>query len=254
MKPGVAQIADRKRESVRSALIYPAILVFMAVASLFILLGVVIPKFKPLVEDSGTALPTMTRVVIAVGEGFQVYWWVPVVAVLGCLLVGRRLLANPSWRYRWDLALARSPIFGDLIVRAETARLARTLGTLLVNGVNLLPALALARGGVENAALARDIDTVERSLREGKSLAEPLGEAAVIPKLAIQLIRVGEETGNLEEMFFKIADIYDEEVRRAIDRLLALLVPALTIGLGLMIAGIIGSIMAAILSIYDIPV
>ena len=145
------------------------------------------------------------------------------------------------------------PLLGDVIVRAEVARFARTLGTLIGNGVSLLAALSLATNTVGNSSLARELDEVADAVRQGKPLTEPLLQSGQFPRLATHLTRVGEETGKLEDMLLKVADIYDQEVSRAIERMLALLVPLLTIVLGLVIAGIIGSILVAILSVYQLP-
>ncbi|MCH8187976.1 MAG: type II secretion system F family protein [Proteobacteria bacterium] len=141
-----------------------------------------------------------------------------------------------------------------MLIKAEVARFCRTLGTLIGNGVGMLSALSLAGDTITNAALARDIETVAGSLKEGKSLTEPLADSDLFPRLALHLTRVGEETGKMEEMLLKVADIYDKDVQRTLDRALALLVPVFTIVLGVIIAGIIGSILAAILSVYELPI
>ena len=145
------------------------------------------------------------------------------------------------------------PLLGDVIVRAEVARFARTLGTLIGNGVSLLAALTLATNTVGNRGLVEVLEDVSDAVRQGRPLTEPLLQSGRFPPLAIHLTRVGEETGQLEAMLLKVAEIYDQEVGRAIERMLALLVPVLTIVLGLVIAGIIGSILVAILSVYQLP-
>lgn len=250
----VMERAQATRESIRTALIYPAILIAMAAGAVAILLGVVVPRFRPLFEDAGAALPASTQVVVFLGDIVENYWWLLLIAALCLVALGRQLLRDRARRLRWDRWVARSPVIGDLVIKAEIARLTRTLGTLVANGVNLLPALQLARDAVGNTALAADLADAERSLKEGQTLTAPLMSSGIVPRLAVHLTRVGEETGELEAMFLRIADIYDEEVSRAVDRMLALLVPALTIFLGLIIAGIIGSILAAILSVYDLPI
>jgi general secretion pathway protein F len=241
------------RESVRSALIYPIILVVMAVLAVFILLSVVVPRFRPMFEDAGKALPISTQIVVGLGDVFAGYWW----AMLGVLVVAglvlRWQLKQPAFRLRWDRMMLALPLLGDVIVRAEVARFSRTLGTLIGNGVSLLGALSLATNTVGNRGLAGELDEVSNAVRQGKPLTEPLLKSGNFPQLAIHLTRVGEETGKLEDMLLKVAEIYDQEVSRAIERMLALLVPVLTIVLGLVIAGIIGSILVAILSVYQLP-
>ncbi len=241
------------RESVRSALIYPVILVAMSLIAVVILLSVVVPRFRPLFEDAGQALPISTQIVVGLGDAFAHYWWL----ILGLVVVAgvalRWQLARPAFRLGWDRMLLALPLLGDVIVRAEVARFARTLGTLIGNGVGLLGALSLATNTVGNSSLASNLEEVSDAVRQGRPLAEPLRRSGQFPPLATHLISVGEETGRLEDMLLKAAEIYDQEVSRAIERMLALLVPVLTIVLGLVIAGIIGSILAAILSVYQLP-
>lgn len=245
--------AQATRESIRTAMIYPTILVGMAVLAVVVLLSVVVPQFRPLFEDAGKSLPVSTQIVVALGDAFENWWWLMLIVVVAIVLGLRRQLAQPAFRERWDRWMLALPLLGDLIVKVDVTRFARTLGTLIGNGVSLLGALSLAGGTLGNRALARELETVADAVRQGRPLTEPLGRSGLFPPLAVHLTRVGEETGQLEEMLLKIAEIYDEEVRRAIERMLALLVPVLTIVLGLLIAGIIGSILAAILSVYQLP-
>lgn len=239
-------------ESIRSALIYPAILLAMAGLSVVLLLTVVVPEFKPLFEDAGEALPVATRIIVGLGEVFARYWWLIALAVVSAAWLLRRRLANPAFRYRWDGLILRLPLFGELVKKIQVARFARTLGTLLQNGVALLGALAIVKDTLGNAVIARAVEEVSARIKEGQGLAEPLAAARVFPDLAIQLVRVGEETGRLEDMLIRVADVYDLETQRTIQRLLDLLVPVLTIGLGLLIAVIIASVLVAFLSVNEL--
>lgn len=253
----LAEYIERTRataEAVKSALVYPIILLFVAGLSVVVLMTVVVPEFKPLFEDAGQALPVATRVVIAIGDGVRAYGWAGLVAFLALLLLIRRHLANPQARLAWDRRLLRMPLVGELIAKAEAARFGRTLGTLLANGVTLLTAMGIVREVHLNAAVREAVASAAEQVREGQGLAAPLAAGRVFPSLATHLVRVGEESGRLDEILLRIADIFDEEVRRTMDRLLALLVPALTIGLGVVIAGIIGSVLVAILSINQLAV
>jgi general secretion pathway protein F len=150
--------------------------------------------------------------------------------------------------------LAGAPLVGDLVCKIEVARFSRTLGTLLANGVSVLNALSLTTETLDNRAIAEAAARVQGRLAKGEGLAEPLMETGVFPGLALQLIRVGEETGQLDQMLLRVAVIYDDEVQRTIQRMLSLLVPLVTLALGVLIAAIIGSMMAAILSSYDLPI
>jgi len=240
------------RESVTSALIYPIILLSVAALSVIILLTFVVPQFQRLFADAGRTLPLATQIVIAIGDGFRHYWWVGVI-VIGLIVAGmRQQLSQPESRARWDRWFLRLPLFGDLIARVETARLSRTLGTLLGNGVSLLNALTIVRETLSNQVLAAALGEVAEHVKTGRGLADPLSESEVFPKLAVQMIRVGEETGQLQEMLLQVADTYDGEVQTAVKRMLTLLEPALILGLGVIIAGIIMSILVAILSLNEL--
>ena len=242
------------RQKVVSALIYPAIVLATGTASIAVLFGFVIPRFRPLFADAGTALPFAASLVLSVSDLVQGYWWLGLAAIASAAVIVTRQLRNTEQRGRWDRRLLALPLLGDLITKAEVARFARTLGTLLRNGVAPLAALAITRETLRNAAIAEAVGSVADSLKQGKGLAEPLSHSKLIPVLAIQLIRVGEETARLEEMLLKTAEIFDEEVGRSVERLLAVLVPGITVLLGIVVALVIGSILTAVLSVYELAV
>lgn len=239
-------------EEVKSALVYPVLLLVMTGISIAVLMTFVVPGFKPLFEDAGSALPLPTQIVVAVSDFFAAYWWALIVSVIGGWWLLRRQLRNPQFRAHWDRAYLGFPLLGDLERKIEVARFARTLGTLIGNGVTLLSGLEIVRQTMGNLALAHAIEDVVARLKEGGRLAELLSAAKVFPDLALYLVRVGEETGQLESMLQRIADIYDREVQVTVNRLLSLLVPLLTIGLGVLIAGIIASVLVALLSINEL--
>lgn len=240
------------RETVTSALIYPMILLSVSALSVIILLTFVVPQFQRLFADAGKALPLATQIVIALGDGLRHYGWVGAIGVVLLVALLRQQMSQPASRARWDRWFLRLPLFGDLIAKVETARLSRTLGTLLGNGVSLLNALNIVRETLSNQVLAAALGEVAEHVKTGRGLADPLLEAGDFPKLAVQMIRVGEETGQLQEMLLQVADTYDAEVQTAVKRLLTLLEPALILGLGVVIAGIIMSILVAILSLNEL--
>lgn len=240
------------KETVATALIYPAILLVMSVASLLVMLTFVVPQFTEMFENSGQALPVPTQIVVALAEFLQAYWWVIVLAVVSISSYMKSQLADPVSKKVWDGRFLVMPLFGDIILHMETANLTRTLGTLLGNGVSILNALGIVRETAGNLVMAELLDEAEQQLKQGKSMSDALTKNECFPKLAIQMIKMGEETGRLEEMLLRVATIYDKQLRTAIQRMLALLEPALIISLGLMIAGIIVSILLAILSVNDL--
>jgi general secretion pathway protein F len=251
----LAEYMERARElrdTVSSALIYPAILLGVAGLSVVVLLIFVVPQFQQMFEDAGQALPFATQVVISLGEALRGYWWLMSGVILAVAYYFRKQFAEPATRYRWDNRLLGVPLLGELIAKLEVARFSRTLGTLMINGVPLLTALSIVKETLTNQVLAQSMGNVAESLKQGHGLAQPLMEAPYFPKLAAHMIRVGEETGHLEEMLIQVADVYDKEVRSSIKRLLALLEPALILTLGLVIAAIILSILVAILSINEL--
>jgi general secretion pathway protein F len=168
--------------------------------------------------------------------------------------VFRRRLRHPQVRYRWDQRLLRWPLIGDLVAKVETARMARTLATLLGNGVTLLSGLAIVRETMTNSVLAQALDGVITRLREGKGFGRPLAETGLYPRLATQMILVGEESGQLEEMLGQVAEVYDREVATAIRRFLAVLEPVLIVGLAIMVIIIVLSIWLGIIGMTELIV
>lgn len=240
------------RDTVKSALIYPAILVGVSVLSVAILLVWVVPQFSQMFADSGKALPLPTQVVIAAGDAVRNYWWaMALVVVVGYSWFSRQM-RQPANRLRWDRWLLGLPLVGDLIGKLEVARFSRTLGTLVGNGVSLLAALSIVKETLSNTVMSQGLTEVATQLKEGKGLGKPLLETGLFPKLAVHLVMVGEETGKLQEMLIRVADIYDREVSTSVKRLLSLMEPVLILGLGLVIGGIIMSILVAILSVNDL--
>jgi general secretion pathway protein F len=242
------------RDSVRSALIYPTILVFVAVASIMVLLVFVVPQFQSTFAQAGKALPIPTQVVIVVGTFLRDWWWAALPALV--LLAGwfRRRGRSPGVRRVRDGRLLRMPLLGDLIAKVEIARFARTLSTLLANGVTLLGGLSIVKETMGNVVLSTALDGVIAKLREGKGFGRPLAETGLYPRLATQMILVGEESGRLEEMLGRVADVYDREVATSIKRFLAVLEPVLILGLAVMVGGIVFSILLGVMGMSELVV
>jgi general secretion pathway protein F len=240
------------KDTVSTALIYPTILLMMSLASLFVMLTFVVPQFTEMFESAGKALPVSTQIVVALADWLQSYWWALALAVVVISAYMNFQLADPVTKTVWDKRFLALPLVGNILLNKETANISRTLGTLLGNGVSILTALVIVRETVDNRVLAAAIQDAEEQLKQGKTMSDALLEKGVFPKMAMQMIKMGEETGRLEEMLLRVATIYDKQLRIAIQRMLALLEPALIIALGLMIAGIIVSILLAILSVNDL--
>ncbi len=244
--------ARELRKEVGNALLYPVILVFVALLSIAVILGVVVPQISAVFEDSGQALPWFTNVVIGVGGFIQNYGWIIALLLAGGFIIARQQAKDPEVRRRWDGFLLKLPLIRTLIAEIEAARFMRTLGTLIENGVNLLEALTISREVVSNAAIAGRLKALSSRVREGQGLSRPLMEANVFPSLASHLVRVGEETGSVDVMLLHLAAIYEREVQNTVKRMVTLLGPILILGLAVFIAFIMFALVVPILSINDL--
>lgn len=237
------------KSSVINAMIYPAFLVGMVLVSLMVLLIYVVPQFAPMFADMDIEMPLITKVVLAVGSALQSFWWL----ILAVIVFGagylRRQMADPPARLKIDERLLRMKVVGDIVRKVETARIARTLGTLLKNGVPLLSGLGVARNVMTNTALAESVEAAAEEVKTGGGLGHALAQSKRFPKLAIQMISVGEESGELDTMLLKVADTFDVEVKNTLDRLLAALVPATTIVMTVIVAMIMLAIVMPIMNI-----
>lgn len=240
------------RDTVISALVYPLILLVVAGLSVILLLVFVVPQFAVLFQDMGAALPLPTRIVMGVGDFFRDFWWALLVLFAAIAVLIEKALAKPEVRDRFDSRVLRLPLFGDLIWKMETARFCHTLATLLKNGLTLLSALNLAKEVVNNRKLVDLMTAAGEDLKHGRGLAQPFTQREILPQMALQMIRVGEESGALDTMLAKVANIYDKETQSSVKRLLTLLEPALIIGLGVVVAGIIISIIVPILGANEL--
>lgn len=237
------------RGRVINALIYPVILCVMVVGSVGFLMAVVVPQFQVLFESLNAELPWYSQLVLDLSLFVRAWWWALLLAaVLAALWLASRL-RQPEARRALDARLLRLRYVGDLVARLDTARLARTLGTLVRNGVPLLSAINLSRPVLGNRVLAEAVEAAAEEVKTGSGLGYALGRQKVFPRLAVQMVQVGEESGELDTMLLKVADTFDQETANALDRLMAALVPALTV---LMTAVIAVIILSVLLPIYDL--
>jgi general secretion pathway protein F len=241
--------AQALRGSIINALIYPAFLMVGVLGSLVLLLAYVVPQFVPIFTDMQVPIPLITKVVLAVGTVVGDWWWA-VLTVLGVAGVLMRVrLADPAARLAFHGRLLDMKVAGPLLLKIETARIARTLGTLLKNGVPLLSALSIGRQVTGNRALDLALEQAAERVKGGTGLGSALAQTERFPRLALQMIQVGEEAGALDTMLLKVADTFDVEAKRAIDRLLAALVPTLTIVMTVLVAFIMAAILLPLLSL-----
>jgi general secretion pathway protein F len=239
------------KDHVVSVMIYPAILIATSGLSIVVLLTYVLPKFSVIFAELGGALPVPTQILLAFSNALKTYWWIALVICVAGWIILKNYKRTDAGRYNWDRFKLK--IMGDVIRKLETARFCRTLGTLLKSGVPLLQALHNAKDVINNQVIASAIDTVSAGAKEGKGIAVPLSGANVFPPLALSMIKVGEETGQLDTMLLKVANTYEKSLNVAIKRFVSLLEPVLILTMGLIIAAIVISIMMAIFSIIELP-
>lgn len=245
--------AKELKDTVSSALTYPVILMLVASLSVGVLIVFVVPTFKQIFDQSGKALPFETQVVMWVSSSLRAYW--PL--LLAAMIVGgywfMSSLANPISRKRWDQRFLDNALFGDLVAKVEMARFSRTLATLVSNGVPLLAALSIVKETMGNMVMADAVGAAAADLKEGRGLSKPMLETGRFPKLAVQMIAVGEETGRLDEMLMQVADTYDMEVRYSVKRMLTLVEPVMILGMAIVVGLIIVSLLTAMLDLFTLP-
>jgi general secretion pathway protein F len=242
------------RESVISAIIYPCILLGVAVISLVAMLGFVVPQFETLFNDMGDALPAPTRFVMVVGKAFTEYAPVMALVMLGLFLLIQRWFKSNTGRRWWQSHVLQLPILGRLVLKYNLTLFSRSLGTLLGNGVPLISALHIATQTIGNDILRNALQGIPGKVKGGGKMVDALNSSGIFEPLAINLMKVGEETGRMGPMLLELARIFNADVESGIKRGLTLLEPLLIIVLGLMIASIIVSILLGILSVNDLAV
>ena len=253
----LATLLERERSlsaNLRSAMIYPALLILAAIGSIVLLLDYVLPQFAPIFQQAGAELPAATRVLMTLGTvvGAATPWLL--LALLAGGLIARQLLLRHAYRLKLDHLLLHLPIVGGLMRETLAARLTRTLGSLLQNGVPLIPALGIVKDALGNLAAAAAVEAATVGAKGGAGLARPLAAAGLFPARTIHLLQLGEEAAQLATMALKAADIHDEQARLMVQRLVALAVPMITIVMGLAVAGIVSALLTAMLSLNDLAV
>jgi len=251
----LATLLERERalaSTITSALIYPAVLLVAAIGSVALLLTDVLPQFVPLFTDNGAKLPVSTQIMIDAGNGLG-HWGLPVLGALAIVALGvNRWLREPAPRLAFDRMRLRLPVVGTLAREVMAARFTRTLGTLLINGMPLITALDTVRETLGNTAGQRALDAAILGARGGAGLARPLAAAGLFPERTIHLLQLGEETAQLGPMALRAADIHEQKTRLAVQRMVSLLTPAITLGMGALIAAIVASLVQAMLGLNDL--
>lgn len=234
--------AQTLKRKVIGAMIYPGVVITVAVGILTFIMVVIIPKFKKIFDEFQLKLPDATQILIDTSMWFKEYWWCLPVFPLGFYFLLKLIRLNKAGNYALDRVLLWIPVLGNLVKKTIVARTTRTLGTLIGSGVPILEALAIVKETANNAVFERMFQRVYESIREGDTIHEPLKESRLIDDMVCNMVEVGEETGDLDTMLYKVADFYDEEVDTAVKSLISILEPVMIVVLG----GIIGAIVIAL--------
>ena len=239
------------KDHVFSVMIYPTILLLTGGASIVVLITFVLPKFSVIFAELGGSLPLSTKILLGFSNGLKTYWWIVAAGIAAGWIMFRNFIGSDAGRYKWDSFKLK--LMGDIIRKLETARFCRTLGTLLKSGVPLLQALHNSKDVISNRVIASAIDSVSSGAKEGKGIAAPLSTTKMFPQLALSMIKVGEETGQLDTMLMKVATTYEKSLNVAIKRFVTLLEPVMILGMGIIMGFIVISMLLAIFSIVDLP-
>lgn len=240
-------------EAVVSALAYPLVITTVGAGAIVFLMTFVIPRFATIFNDMGQAIPLPTQILMTISATITGYWWVGATLVMAGVLAWRIWTSTPQGRASWDQTILKLPIAGALAMQIETARFARTLGTMLKSGVPVLGAMAVVGDMMSNLAVGSAVARLADGVKRGGTIATGMQEHTTFPPLAIHMVRVGEETGRLEEMLLKVAETFETDVRAELKRVLGLLEPAIILGMGVIVAFIVVAMLLAIFSINDLP-
>jgi len=245
--------ADELRSYLISSMIYPCILVVVAIGSIIIMMTVVIPQFADIFENAGAPVPLPMMVLLVLSGFLTGFWWLILLVIGGGAYWIYSRLKTEEGRLNWDRQLLKLPVVGSVLQKLEVSRFSRTLGTLLQSSVPLIQSINLVKEIVENQAIASTMESIKSGVKKGEGLTRPIREAEIFPPFALHLLAVGEETGRLDDMLLQIADSYDRDLKRSLQRLVALLEPAIILVMGLIIGVMVVSMLYSIFSINDVP-
>jgi type IV pilus assembly protein PilC len=237
------------REKVVGALIYPLIIVGVGICAIIFFMLVMVPRFSAMFQEMGSTMPLPTRVLIAVSNGFVSYWWIGVIAIAGLVTAYRVRVRTPEGKLALDMLKLRMPVFGKILMANALAQFARTLATLLENGVPVLNALQIVEDTMTNRVIANEVREARTRVTDGTSISQPLSKGKVFPPLLIDMLAIGEESGDVVGSLKNIADTYDQELSRMLKIFTTLLEPAIIIVMAVVVGGIVMSILMAVFSI-----
>jgi len=250
---GFLERSKAVRDEITSAMIYPLLLLLVGGGAIVVMMNFVIPRFAQIFTDAKQLMPLPTRILLAISAFTTDYWWMVLAVIAVAWIALRAYLQAEQGKVRWDEFKLQLPLLGSLVREIEVSRFARTFGTLLQSGVPVLAAVAIVKETVTNRVIAGAMVRLQEGVKRGEGISGPLRATGAFPSFSIHMAKVGEETGKLEEMLIKVADTYDERVRRTVKRLTSLLEPVLILSLGAIVGFIVLSMLLAIFSINELP-
>jgi general secretion pathway protein F len=245
---------DDLRSYILSSMAYPVLLSLVGIGSILVLMNFVVPRFASVFEESRIEMPLPTKILLEGSKFLQSYGWIGITAVVALAVGMFSYVRTSAGRLWWDTLRLKIPVLGDALRKAETARFARAMGTLVSNSVPLVQSIGIARATLNNTRIAASLEIVSTGVKRGEGIAAPLRRAGQFPPLAAHLLSVGEETGRLDQMFVRMADIYDADTRAAIRRFTSLFEPLVILVMGLVVGILILSMLLAIVSMNDVAV
>ena len=240
------------KNSIRSAMVYPAILTLVGGTAVIVLITFVIPQFSKLFEEMGAALPIPTQIMLGLSSLIIDYWPALILGFTGFIAAFNLYLRTNSGRLKWDGMLLKLPLFGPLIQKIEVSGFSLTLATLLKSGVPILQAMEIVRSIIINRVISDSIIVIQQALKKGQGLSGPLQKAGVFPPMAVHMITVGETSGALDKMLTKVSNTYDKEVEQSIKQVISLIEPMMILFMAVVIGFIVVSMLLAIFSANDI--
>ena len=235
-------------------MIYPALLSLVGFASIFVLLTFVVPRFAAVFAESRMKIPLPTQIMLEVSRFVQTWWWIAAGGAVATVAILRAYIKTAAGRLWWDSLRLRLPLLGDALRKAETARFARAMATLVGNSVPLVQSINISAAILNNRKIAGCLDAVAQGVKRGEGIAAPVRKTGAFPPLASHLLMVGEETGRLDQMFARMAEIYEGDTRAAIKRFTSIFEPIVILVMGVMVGALILSMLLAITSINEVAV
>jgi general secretion pathway protein F len=243
---------DDLRNYIISSMVYPALLATVGLASVIVLLTFVVPRFATIFQDSTMKIPVPTQIMMQASYILRTYWWIGAGSLAAALIIWRAYTNTPAGRLWWDGARLRIPLLGDALLKSETSQFARSMATLVQNSVPLVQSIGIAAATLNNRTISGALAGVAMGVKRGEGIANPMRKAGVFPPLAAHLLTVGEETGRLDQMFARMADIYENDTRASIRRFTAVFEPLIILVMGVVVGALILSMLLAITSINDV--